>query len=190
MDNKRVLTELIGSMAVVYFAITSDDAMVTGLVLAVFMIAMGGTILPMFTIAKMAAGKDEIEDGALDFTMQILGGVLAYALIAWQTDAFGTNAWTGVEALGPHVAVASLFGGFLLMMVYERCGGGWEVGVLAWMFMLGGASLTGAGDIGGMLVDSAWSGANILAIFGGMVLAGIGGYLALMFGDQFLGEEE
>ena len=76
------------------------------------------------------------------------------------------------------------------MMVYERCGGGWEVGVLAWMVMLGGASLTGAGDIGGMLVDSAWSGQNIISIFGGMVLAGIGGYVALMFGDQLLGEEE
>lgn len=189
MDNKRVLTELIGSLAVVYFAITGD-AMATGLVLAVFMIAMGGTILPMFTIAKMAAGRDEIEDGALDFAMQILGGVLAYALMAWQTDALGTDAWAGVAELGPNVAVASIFGGFLLMMVYERCGGGWEVGILAWMLAAGGASLTGAGDIGGMLVDSAWSGANIISVFGGMVLAGIGGYVALVFGDKALGEEE
>ena len=94
MDQKRVLTELIGSLAVVYFAIT-QDAMVTGLVLAIFMIAMGGTILPMFTLAKMAAGRDEIEEGALDFTMQILGGVLAYALFAYETDAWGTNAWAG-----------------------------------------------------------------------------------------------
>ena len=45
MDNKRAVTELIGSMAVVYFAV-SGGAMATGLVLAVFMIAMGGTILP------------------------------------------------------------------------------------------------------------------------------------------------
>ncbi len=189
MDQKRVLTELIGSLAVVYFAIT-QDAMVTGLVLAVFMIAMGGTILPMFTLAKMAAGRDEIEEGALDFTMQILGGVLAYALFAYETDGFGTSAWSGVEALGPVIAVGSLFGGFLLMMVYERCGGGWEVGVMAWMVMLGGASLTGAGDIGGMLVDSAWTSEYIISIFGGMVLAGIGGYVALMFGEQLLGEEE
>jgi hypothetical protein len=189
MDNKRVLTELIGSCAVVYFAMT-QDAMATGLVLAVFMIAMGGTILPMFTLAKMAAGRDEIEEGALDFTMQILGGVLAYAVTAWETNALNTTNWQGVAALSPTIAVGSLFAGFLLMMVYERCGGGWEVGVLTWFAILAGASLTGAGDIGGMLVDSSWSMPNILSIFGGMVLAGIGGYAALMYGEQLLGEEE
>ena len=189
MDQKRMLTELVGSLAVVFFAITGD-AMATGLVLAVFMIAMGGTILPMFTIAKMAAGRDEIEDGALDFVMQILGGVLAYTFVWWQAAATGGMTWAGVSELGPHTAIASLFAGFLLMMVYERCGGGWEVGILAWMAAAGGATISGAGDIGGMLVDSAWNGANIMGVFGGMILAGIGGYVALVFGEKALGEEE
>ncbi len=100
MDNKRALTELIGSLAVVYFAV-SGGAMATGLVLAIFMIAMGGTILPMFTLAKMASGRDEIEEGALDFLMQILGGVLAYSFVWWQTTATGDMTWSGVAELGP-----------------------------------------------------------------------------------------
>ena len=77
-----------------------------------------------------------------------------------------------------------------MMMVYDRRGGGWEVGILAWMCMLGGATISGAGDVGGMLVDSAWTGANILGVFGGMVCAGLGAYLAIMFGESVLGEEE
>ncbi|HJM19211.1 MAG TPA: hypothetical protein QF802_01980 [Candidatus Thalassarchaeaceae archaeon] len=189
MDNKRALTELIGSLAVVYFAV-SGGAMATGLVLAIFMIAMGGTILPMFTLAKMASGRDEIEEGALDFLMQILGGVLAYSFVWWQTTATGDMTWSGVAELGPNTAVASLFAGFLMMMVYDRRGGGWEVGILAWMVALGGATISGAGDVGGMLVDSAWDGANILGVFGGMVCAGLGAYLAIMFGENVLGEEE
>ena len=164
--------------------------MATGLVLAVFMIAMGGTILPMFTLAKMAAGRDEIEDGALDFAMQILGGVLAYSFVWWQAQAVDGMTWAGVDALGAQTAVASLFAGFLMMMVYERCGGGWEVGIFGWIAIAGGASLTGAGDIGGMLVDSAWASESIISVFGGMVLAGVGGYIALKFGEQLLGEEE
>ncbi|MAE39006.1 MAG: hypothetical protein CL969_05235 [Euryarchaeota archaeon] len=189
MDNKRALTELIGSLAVVYFAV-SGGAMATGLVLAIFMIAMGGTILPMFTLAKMASGRDEIEDGALDFLMQILGGVLAYSFVWWETSATDSMTWGGVAELGPYTAVASLFAGFLMMMVYERRGASWEVGILAWMCMLGGATISGAGDVGGMLVDSAWDGANILGVFGGMVCAGLGAYVAIMFGEKVLGEEE
>ncbi|MDP7312623.1 MAG: hypothetical protein QF831_04225 [Candidatus Thalassarchaeaceae archaeon] len=190
MDNKRALTELIGSLAVVYFAVGTGDAMATGLVLAVFMIAMGGTILPMFTLAKMASGRDEIEEGALDFAMQILGGVLAYTFVWWETSATGDMTWAGVSELGPYTAIASLFAGFLMMMVYERRGASWEVGILAWMCMLGGATISGAGDVGGMLVDSAWDGANILGVFGGMVCAGLGAYVAIMFGEKVLGEEE
>ena len=189
MDNKRAVTELIGSMAVVYFAV-SGGAMATGLVLAVFMIAMGGTILPMFTLAKMASGRDEIEDGALDFVMQILGGVLAYTFVWWQTSATGDMTWSGVAELGPFTAVASLFSGFLMMMVYDRKGAGWEIGILAWMVAAGGATISGAGDVGGMLVDSAWNGANILGVFGGMVCAALGAYIAIMFGETILGEEE
>jgi hypothetical protein len=56
--------------------------------------------------------------------------------------------------------------------------------------MLGGATISGAGDVGGMLVDSAWTGANILGVFGGMVCAGLGAYVAIMFGEKVLGEEE
>ena len=164
--------------------------MATGLVLAIFMIAMGGTILPMFTLAKMATGRDSAEEGALDFLMQILGGVLAYTFVWWQTSATGEMTWAGVAELAPTGAVASIFAGFLLMMVYERKGGGWEVGILAWMVAAGGATISGAGDVGGMLVDSAWTGDNILGVFGGMILSGIGAYLALMFGEKVLGEEE
>ena len=81
MDQKRALTELVGSLAVVYFAI-NGGAMATGLVLAIFMMAMGGTILPMFTLARMASGRDGWEEGALDFLMQLLGGIIAFG-IAW-----------------------------------------------------------------------------------------------------------
>ncbi|MCH2348973.1 MAG: hypothetical protein MK233_03520, partial [Candidatus Poseidoniales archaeon] len=77
MDQKRALTELVGSLAVVYFAIGDGGAMATGLVLAIFMMAMGGTILPMFTLARMATGRDSTEEGALDFLMQLLGGIIA-----------------------------------------------------------------------------------------------------------------
>lgn len=189
MESKRAMTEFIGSLAVVYFAVTGG-AMATGLVLAIFMMAMGGTILPMFTLAKMASGRDEVEDGIYDFISQILGGITAYGLVWWQTSATGGMTWAGAGELGPVTAVASLFAGFLLMMVYDRKGASWEVGILAWMMAAGGATISGAGDIGGMLVDSAWSSANLLAVFGGMILSGLGGYLAIMFGDKLLGEEE
>ena len=98
--------------------------------------------------------------------------------------------WVAPAELGAYTAVASLFGGFLMMMVYDRCGGGWEVGILAWMVGLAGVSLTGAGDFGGMLVDSAWEMTHMLSVFGGMIASGVGAYIAIMFGEQLLSEEE
>ena len=183
------MTEFIGSLAVVYFAVTGG-AMATGLMLAVFMMALGGTILPMFTLAKMATGRDEIEDGIYDFMAQLLGGIVAYSFVFWQTSATGDMTWGGVAELGPYTAIASLFAGFLMMMVYDRKGASWELGILAWMVAAGGATISGAGDLGGMLVDSAWTGGNMLGVFGGMIASAVGGYLAIMFGDKVLGEEE
>ena len=187
MDQKRALTELVGSLAVVYFAI-SGGAMATGLVLAIFMMAMGGTILPMFTLARMASGKDGWEEGALDFLMQLLGGIIAFGIAWWETAGDMNTVLPG--ELGLFTGFASLFAGFLMMMVYERRGAGWEVGILAWMVAENGATISGAEDVGEMLVNSAWTPDNITAVFGGMVLAGLGGYLALQFGDMALGEEE
>ena len=190
MDRNRTMTEFVGSLAVVFFAVGTGDVMATGLVLAVFMIAMGGTILPMFTLAKMASGRDEIEDGMNDFIAQMFGGIAAYALVWWQSSATDAMTWVAPAELGAYTAVASLFGGFLMMMVYDRCGGGWEVGILAWMVGLAGVSLTGAGDFGGMLVDSAWEMTHMLSVFGGMIASGVGAYIAIMFGEQLLSEEE
>ena len=187
MDQKRALTELVGSLAVVYFAINSG-AMATGLVLAIFMMAMGGTILPMFTLARMASGKDSWEEGALDFLMQLLGGIVAYGIAWWEMAGEMDAALPG--ELTVFTGFGSLFAGFLMMMVYERRGAGWEVGILAWMAAANGATISGAEDVGEMLVTSSWSPENIIAVFGGMVLAGIGGWLALMFGEAALGEEE
>ena len=203
MDRNRTMTEFVGSLAVVFFAVGMGDVLgeytglsqvvsviAAGLVLAIFMIAMGGTILPMFTLAKMASGRDEIEDGMNDFIAQMFGGIVAYALAWWQSSADTSMTWGGLPELGPYTAVASLFGGFLLMMVYDRQGGGWEVGILACIVGLAGVSITGAGDFGGMLVDSAWTMPNMLAVFGGMIASGVGAYLAIMFGEQLLNEEE
>ena len=174
-------------MAVVYFAI-NGGAMATGLVLAIFMMAMGGTILPMFTLARMASGRDDWEEGALDFLMQLLGGIVAYGIAWWETEGTMDAALPG--ELGVFTGFAALFAGFLMMMVYERKGASWEVGILAWMAAEGGATISGAEDIGEMLVSSSWSQEGIIAVFGGMVLAGIGGWLALMFGEAALGGEE
>jgi hypothetical protein len=203
MDRNRTMTEFVGSLAVVFFAVGMGDVLgeytglsqvvsviAAGLVLAIFMIAMGGTILPMFTLAKMASGRDEIEDGMNDFIAHLFGGIVAYALAWWQSSADTSMTWGGLPELGPYTAVASLFGGFLLMMVYDRQGGGWEVGILACIVGLAGVSITGAGDFGGMLVDSAWEMSNMLAVFGGMIASGVGAYLAIMFGEQLLNEEE
>ena len=188
MDQKRALTELVGSLAVVYFAIGDGGAMATGLVLAIFMMAMGGTILPMFTLARMASGKDGWEEGALDFLMQLLGGIMAFGIAWWEAGGEMTGGLP--TELTVATGFASLFAGFLMMMVYERRGASWEVGIFAWMAALGGATISGAEHVGEMLVNSTWSPENIVAVFGGMVLAGLGGYLALQFGDMALGEEE
>jgi hypothetical protein len=192
MKRNRTMTEFIGSLAVVFFAVGTGNVMATGLVLAVFMIAMGGTILPMFTLAKMASGRDEIEDGMNDFIAQMFGGIVAYSILWWQTSATETLTWAAPAELGPYTAVASLFAGFLMMMVYDRRGGGWEVGVLAWMVGLAGATVTSADDFGGMIVSgqSAYTMPNMMSIFGGMIASGLGAYLAIRFGAQLLTEEE
>ena len=188
MDQKRALTELVGSLAVVYFAIGDGGAMATGLVLAIFMMAMGGTILPMFTLARMATGRDSTEEGALDFLMQLLGGIMAFGIAWWEAGGDMIGGLPGELTVA--TGFASLFAGFLMMMVYERRGASWEVGIFAWMAAANGATISGAEDVGEMLVTATWSPENILAVFGGMVLAGIGGWLALMFGEAALGEEE
>ena len=65
LDTRMMMTELIGSLAVVYFAArfampgspTMYSAMAAGLVLAVMMMTFtGAMILPWITIGKMANG--------------------------------------------------------------------------------------------------------------------------------------
>ena len=148
--------------------------------------------MPMFTLARVATGRDEWEDGAYDFIAQILGGITAYGFIRWETlvtDA-GAMTWVGPGEFTPYLVISSLFAGFLMMMVYDRMGAGWEIGILAWMMAAGGATISAASELGGMLITSGWTGTNMLSIFVGLISTVVGAYVAVMFGEKILGEEE
>jgi len=88
----------------------------------------------------------------------------------------------------------TLIGGFLLMIVYERLAGDGignaAIGIFVWMLAAAGLSVVNAGDVGGMLITSGWTGDNMVMIFGSMIIGGVGATAALMFGDMILGEEE
>ena len=58
------------------------------------------------------------------------------------------------------------------------------------MLAAAGLSVVNAGDVGGMLITSGWTGDNMVMIFGSMIIGGVGATAALMFGDMILGEEE
>ncbi len=197
VDGKMMMTEFIGSLAVVYFATSAaEPAMAAGLVLAVMMMAFpGAMILPWLTIGKMASGAMDPQTGALAFLMQVLGGIVAYSMHWWTATAALTAAgstdtvtWS-VSALTPEASVMTVVGAFLLMIVWERLGGGWAMGIFAWMLMAGGLGVVNAGDIGGMVVFSSYTSANMVSVLGTMILGGVGCAAALMFGDKILGED-
>ncbi len=193
VDEKMMITEFIGSLAVVYFASSAaDPAMAAGLVLAVMMMAFpGAMILPWLTIGRMASGAMDPKAGSLAFLMQILGGIVAYSIHWWTATAtYGEGAitWT-VSALTPAASVMTVVGSFLLMVVWQRLGGSWAMGIFAWMLMAGGLGVVNAGDIGGMIVFSQYTSANIVAVLGTMILGGLGCAVAMMFGEKLLGEE-
>ena len=204
LDTKMMMTELIGSLAVVYFAArlgmgdmpTMYGAMAAGLVVAVMMMTFSGAmILPWITIGKMANGDITWQNGALAFAMQMLGAVLAWTINMWSAGMLdmADQMWS-VSVMDVQTGAMTLIGGFLLMIVYERLAGDGignaAVGIFVWMLAAAGLSVVNAGDVGGMLITSGWTGGNMVMIFGSMIIGGVGATAALMFGDMILGEEE
>ena len=204
LDTKMMMTELIGSLAVVYFAArfampgspTMYIAMAAGLVLAVMMMTFtGAMILPWITIGKMANGDITWQNGALAFAMQMLGAVLAWTINMWSAGMLDhADMMWSVGTMDVQAGAMTLIGGFLLMIVYERLAGDGlgnaAVGIFVWMLAAAGLSVVNAGDVGGMLITSGWTGDNMVMIFGSMIIGGVGATAALMFGDMILGEEE
>jgi hypothetical protein len=199
-----MMTELIGSLAVVYFAArfampgspTMYSAMAAGLVLAVMMMTFtGAMILPWITIGKMANGDITWQNGALAFAMQMLGAVLAWTINMWSAGMLdhAEHMWA-VGTMDVQAGAMTLIGGFLLMIVYDRLSGDGlgnaAIGIFVWMLAAAGLSVVNAGDVGGMLITSGWTGDNMVMIFGSMIIGGVGATAALMFGDMILGEEE
>ena len=133
LDTRMMMTELIGSLAVVYFAArlgmgdmpTMYGAMAAGLVVAVMMMTFSGAmILPWITIGKMANGDITWQNGALAFAMQMLGAVLAWTINMWSAGMLdmADQMWS-VDTMDVQVGAMTLIGGFLLMIVYERLSG-------------------------------------------------------------------
>ena len=204
LDTRMMMTELIGSLAVVYFAArlgmgdmpTMYGAMAAGLVVAVMMMTFSGSmILPWITIGKMANGDITWQNGALAFAMQMLGAVLAWTINMWSAGMLdmADQMWS-VDTMDVQVGAMTLIGGFLLMIVYERLSGDGlgnaAIGIFVWMLAAAGLSVVNAGDVGGMLITSGWTSDNMVMIFGSMIIGGVGATAALMFGDMILGEEE
>jgi len=204
LDTRMMMTELIGSLAVVYFAArlgmgdmpTMYGAMAAGLVVAVMMMTFSGAmILPWITIGKMANGDITWQNGALAFAMQMLGAVLAWTINMWSAGMLdmADQMWS-VDTMDVQVGAMTLIGGFLLMIVYERLSGDGlgnaAIGIFVWMLAAAGLSVVNAGDVGGMLITSGWTSDNMVMIFGSMIIGGVGATAALMFGDMILGEEE
>ena len=101
--------------------------------------------------------------------------------------------WSVAE-MDVQTGAMTLIGGFLLMIVYNRLAGdamgNAATGIFVWMLAAAGLSVVNAGDVGGMLITSGWTSANMIMIFGSMIIGGVGATAALMFGDMILGEEE
>jgi glycerol uptake facilitator-like aquaporin len=199
MDNKAMMAELIGSMAItllVWGGVAGQDAAphesavaaaAAGVTLAImWMTFKGSEILPILTIGNMASGRIDWQTGATNFSMQVLGGLIGAGVLFWQGDTVFEDA-TALTATG---AATALLGGFLLMLVWDRLSGGWESGAFAAVLITAGVTLASASSLGGMIVESAWTGDNFWAVFGTMIVGGIGAAAALMVGDQFLPEEE
>ena len=203
MDNKAMMAELIGSMAItllVWGGVAGQDAAphesavaaaAAGVTLAImWMTFKGSEILPILTIGNMASGRTDWQTGATNFSMQILGGLIGAGVLFWQGSSAEGTVFEDTTALNATGAATALLGGFLLMMVWDRLGGGWESGAFSAVLIVSGVTLASASHLGGMIVESAWTGDNFWAIFGTLIVGGIGAAAALMLGDQFLPEEE
>jgi glycerol uptake facilitator-like aquaporin len=200
MDTKNMTAEAIGSLALtllVFGVVAAEDADATistlslGLVLAIlWMTFSGAQILPVITIGSMAAGKTDWQTGALNFCMQIVGALIGAAVMKFGQDAEVGTAYL-LESFGVTEAATALVGGFLLMTVYDRLGGGWATGLFAMVVAGAGVSISGASDLAATLVNGNMDADGIfLAMFGAMIVGGVGAAAALMVGDQFLPEEE
>ena len=201
MNEKGMIAELIGSMTVTLLVFgdwagtnehgTAAAAGLAGVTLAImWMTFKGSQILPIITIGRMAAGEDDWETGATNFSMQILGALIGAAVLRWglDIDALSTGAATA-DVLGvPGIAIA-LVGGFLLMSVWTRLGAGWESAAFVAVLVVAGMDLASASNLGSMIVSSAWSDTNMVTVFGTMIVGGIGAAAALMVGDQIFEEE-
>ena len=77
-----------------------------------------------------------------------------------------------------------------MMVVWDRLGGGWEAGAFASVLVVAGVVLSTASSLGGTIVEGHIGDTdNFIAIFGTMIVGGIGAAAALMLGDQIFEEE-
>ena len=198
MNDKRMMGELIGSLAVTLLVFgdwagtsehgTAAAAGVAGVTLAImWMTFKGSEILPIITIGRMAAGETDWETGATNFAMQVLGALIGAGVLYWGMDVTGL-ATGGAADMGMPEVVTALVGGFLLMTVWSRLGA-WESAAFAAVLIVAGIELSTASSIGSIIVTSAWSDANMVTVFGTMIVGGIGSAAALMLGDQLFEEE-
>ena len=198
MNEKGMMGELIGSLAVTLlvfgdWAGTSEHgsaaaAGVAGVTLAImWMTFKGSEILPIITIGRMAAGETDWETGASNFAMQVLGALIGAGVLYWGMDVTGLDIGGAADMEMPEV-VTALVGGFLLMTVWSRLGS-WESAAFAAVLIVAGIELSTASSIGSIIVTSAWSDANMVTVFGTMIVGGIGSAAALMLSDQIFEEE-
>jgi len=192
MDNKKIAAEFLGSMMIVMIALGSGgDAMFTGLVLAIMlMVFAGAEILPMMTIGNMATGRTDPQQGALNFVMQILGATVATAVMGWRAGgSLGDMTWAAGGSMDATALVGAIIGGFMLGVVWDRCGGGsWQTGIMVWALGAGGMVISSAGEMGSMVVTSGWDSATL--VLGTMICGAVGVALSNMLGEKFLFEEE
>ena len=198
VNDKGMMGELIGSLAVTLlvfgdWAGTSEHgsaaaAGVAGVTLAImWMTFKGSEILPIITIGRMAAGETDWETGASNFAMQVLGALIGAGVLYWGMDVTALATGEAADMAMPEV-VTALVGGFLLMTVWSRLGA-WESAAFAAVLIVAGIELSTASSIGSIIVTSAWSDANMVTVFGTMIVGGIGSAAALMLGDQIFEEE-
>ncbi|MEE2812631.1 MAG: hypothetical protein VX627_06390 [Candidatus Thermoplasmatota archaeon] len=198
INQKGALAELVGSLAVTLLVFgetgwdhgTAAQAGAAGVALAImWMTFKGSEILPILTIGNMASGRTDWQTGALNFCMQVLGALIASGVLFWQASQADGSVFSAGEELGATGAVTALLGGFLMMTVWDRLGGGWESGAFAAILILAGVTLASASSLGGMIVESGWTQDNFVNILGTLIVGGIGSAGALMLSDELFEEE-
>ena len=198
MNEKGMVAEAIGSMAItllVWGTVAGSDAAphdsavmagAAGVTLAImWMTFKGSEILPIITIGNMAAGHTEWQQGALNFCMQILGGLIGAGVLAWQ----GETVFEAADAMTATSAATALLGGFLMMTVWKKTDE-WASGAFAAVLIVAGVVLSTASSLGGTIVDGHIGDTdNFIAVFGTMIVGGIGAAASLMLNDQLFEEE-